>query len=281
MWLQTDDAFHIGKGKYHPDGSDDEMEGYGYVDHVDSFVRFFYADNVMLYHEFLKYKVPTIAGSKLIPAYGLSMSKRLNKVTETMTALGKKEDSLYHADLKNLIAYRKATLDISAKIRAMEALTVGVEAPTYTAYGSGWAVSEDGPSYAARVYKEMLANLNIHDAEALFPSAGVAAGSPVGGPLFPPPQSKPVTASLVSEASAPSKDKPPPVGAAPDVSLAPAASKKKLEARADLSIKAPSSPFVPAPSVRIPPTMVRPSLDDIFRTLAESNNSTPKDKDIK
>ena len=64
QWINSGAAFWIGKNVFKEDGTEDRQVGYAYVDGEQAFVRFWYADDWLIVHEFLKYGVPTIEGAE-------------------------------------------------------------------------------------------------------------------------------------------------------------------------------------------------------------------------
>ena len=239
-WVETDDAFRLGKGKTLPNGEDDPQSGYAYIDAAKEFVRFWYADNTMLYHEFLKYRVPTMEGCAHAPSKRLSVPKFVMKKIDGLKSVGKDESHLPRYERECFDAHARARVTFEAGVSRLEAECAATPIRTLKPLAVSWTPGEDGPTYAERAYRDAIARLGIsHRARSIFP----AGSSP----------SRPAAAPLIQDLGG-GLDPRPSLGAA----------------------STPAAKAAPAP--RAAPDIKRPSMDDIFKSLAGDDDRPAREK---
>lgn len=125
QWINSGKAFFLGKtGLLKEDGSEDKQIGYAYVDNEVNFVRFWYIDDWLIVHEFLKYGVKTINGMPHFAArkMGIPMGlrdklkqvggdkKKLNRYDQKLIDDNEKAQALFEDSYKKLHANPHAGL---------------------------------------------------------------------------------------------------------------------------------------------------------------------------
>jgi hypothetical protein len=245
-WIDSDVAFRLGKRKQLPSGGADPESGYAYIDNVKEHVRFWFADNTVLYHEFLKHSVPTMEGHEHKAAKNLNTPRDVTKVLDALKQAGKTEKDMPSWETGMYNRYKIAKKKIEDEIDQMEKAGKREANPRLTPLTVTWNQGEEATSYAERAFKEALSRLGIeHLYTPLYPNAG-SPGAPKtpSASGFPPipPSSRPTHPPIQTNT-----DTPPPTSSQ-------TATKKE--------------------SVKNEPEIKRPSMDDIFKSLS---GNMPKD----
>ena len=252
MWIDSDDAFKIGKGVFHSDGTENPQSGYAYIDHQKEYVRFWYADDCMLYHEFLKFNSPVIEGAQLMRADKLGLPGLLGPKIKALKQLGQTPDKLQFRDKKSYGEYLVAQTRIEREIIALEAKNKEKPSVPLVPLTVAWEEGEDGPAFADRAFKAALERLGIpHKYKPLYTSSTPTSRPSSQAPSLSPSSQAP---SLSPSSQAPSLS---PSSRLPSENLSPAAPKEA------------SVPGLVKPvSVRTEAELKRPSIEDIFKSLA-------------
>jgi hypothetical protein len=256
-WINTDDAFRLGKGKTLENGEEDPQSGYAYIDDNKEFVRFWYADNTLLYHEFLKYKSPVIKGTSLVAYKTLSMPAKLAEKLDALKKIGKGLESLPTFEKRIYKTYQKAKTHFESSIEKMSTSPAVGDAQILEPLCAQWMPGEDGPTYAERAYKEAIQRLGVpHRYVPLF--GGINTSS----------KTSPNQVVLNSKAPGLNNDLDAKVS-----SVLP--SRSYQSSGQGLSSESEKSTRIKKTSVADEPEIKRPSLSDIFDSLS---SSASKDK---
>lgn len=111
-WIETDDAFRIGKRIRLPSGGFDPELGHAYIDHRQEFVRFWYMHDWFIVHELMKYGVATMADSKYADIPTPKPSKKIvDKIKEHGEDALTRSEQNQVAKLREVISRFEQTYD--------------------------------------------------------------------------------------------------------------------------------------------------------------------------
>lgn len=147
QWINDEAAFWLGKNVRRPDGSEDRQVGYAYVDGKTAFVRYWYADDWLIVHEFLKYGVRTIEGKEHIQArkMGIPMGIR-----DRLKNFGGNKKKLTSRERTELAANEAAQAKFEASYAELRKTPHQSLASKKSPLGTLWNPNEPVEEYFAR-----------------------------------------------------------------------------------------------------------------------------------
>lgn len=156
QWINAPDAFWIGKNIRRSDGSEDRQVGYAYIDGKTAYVRFWYSDDWLIVHEFLKYGVPTMVGSDHAKPRKMSIPMGIRDRLKLVDGNRKK---LSEREQKELAANEAAQIRFEASYSELaKAPNPGLETKKEP-LGLLWEVDEPVDKYFERCRRERGAKL--------------------------------------------------------------------------------------------------------------------------
>jgi hypothetical protein len=262
VWIDTDAAFRIGKGTYFENGEDDDQQGYAYIDGEKEYVRFWYADKSIMYHEFLKYKVPTMVGHEHVPIKKLAMPYHVAKKIAGLPNKDNIERDLPEFERKEYKKYLVAKKIFEDKITAIENSPDSKNIPKMKPLLPMWEPGEDPISYTERAYKTAVTEMGLTPKRTVYPQSA-SIKSTMG----------PGSSSMSYPGITPQPPLPP---NSQVISTQQASVQKPVDTKGSAHAEQAKDVTAASRSVRDLPEIKRKKITDIFKSMTEEDKDEKK-----